>query len=200
MENSIETIWKKGFLHKENLVVPRVNDLYNRKSIHLVDWLKRRLWFNQIMILVFAFFFPVMGYFMQVIWQGAAASLLLFLTAWYNKRQIDRIKTLDQGATSYDYLRLFNRWLDDALSRSVKIFRFSYPLYFLIAVSMVWSTWNEQTGGELSLTAGIIAAMATLVVFYFSDKIYQWDVRLMYGHVFRQLQRTIAEMEKLKQG
>src|SRR5690606_18925527 len=167
MENSIETIWKEGFLHEENLVVPRVNDLYNRKSIHLVDRLKRRLRFNLIMILVFAFLFPVMGYFMQVIWQGAAASVLLFLTAWYNKRQIDRIITLDQGATSFDYLRLFNRWLDDARSRSEKIFRFSYPLSFLIAVCMAWSTWHAQTGGELSFTAGIIAAMTTLMVFDF---------------------------------
>lgn len=200
MENSIETIWKTGFLHKERLVVPRVNDLYNRKSIHLVDRLKRRLRLNLIMIVVLAILFPVMGYFMQVIWQGAAAALLLFLTAGYNKRQIDRIKTLDQGATSFEYLRSFNRWLNDVLSRSVKIARFSYPLYFLIAISIVWSTWNEQTGGELSVAGGIIVAMATLVVFYFSDRIYRWDIRLMYGRVFRKLEETIAEMEKLKQG
>jgi len=86
MENSIETIWKEGFLHEKSLVVPRVNDLYNRKSIHLVDRLKRRLRLNLIMILVLAILFPVIGYFMQVIWQGVAASVLLLLTAWYNKR------------------------------------------------------------------------------------------------------------------
>lgn len=200
MENSIETIWKEGFLQEHRLVTPRVNDLYNRKSIHLVDRMKRRLRLNLILIVVLAVLFPVMGFFMQVIWQGVAASILLFLTAGYNKRQIDRIKTLDQGATSFDYLQSFERWLKDVLSRSVKIARFSYPLYFLIAISTVWSAWNEQTGGELTVAGGIIVAMATLVVFYFSDRIYQWDVRLMYGRVFRKLERTIAEMEKLKQG
>ena len=200
MENSIETIWKEGFLHEERLVVPRVNDLYNRKSIHLVDRLKKRLRLNLILIVVLAILFPVMGYFMQEIWQGIAASVLLFLTAGYNKRQIDRIKTLDQGATSFDYLRSFDRWLKDVISRSVKIARFSYPLYFLIAISIVWSVWSEQTGAELTVAGGIIVAMVTLVVFYFSDRIYQWDVRLMYGRVFRKLERTIAEMEKLKQG
>jgi len=200
MENSIETIWKQGFLHEERLVVPRVNDLYNRKSIHLVDRLKGRLRLNLTIILILAVLFPVMGFLLQVIWQGVAASVLLFLTAWYNKRQIDHIKTLDQGATSFDYLRSLDRWLNDVLSRSVKIARFSYPLYFLIAVSIVWSAWKEQTGGELSVAAGIIVGMATLVVFYFSDRIYRWDVRLMYGRVFRKLEETIAEMEKLKQG
>src|SRR5690606_11683195 len=102
MENSIETIWKQGFLHEERLVVPRVNDLYNRKSIHLVDRLKGRLRLNLTIILILAVLFPVMGFLLQVIWQGVAASVLLFLTAWYNKRQIDHIKTLDQGATSFD--------------------------------------------------------------------------------------------------
>src|SRR5690606_37992840 len=109
-----------------------------------------------------AILFPVMGYFMQEIWQGIAASVLLFLTAGYNKRQIDRIKTLDQGATSFDYLRSFDRWLKDVISRSVKIARFSYPLYFLIAISIVWSVWSEQTGAELTVAGGIIVAMVTL--------------------------------------
>jgi hypothetical protein len=35
-------------------------------------------------------------------------------------------------------------------------------------------------------------------MFYFSDKIYRWDVRLMYGRVFDKLEETIAEMEELK--
>lgn len=51
----------------------------------------------------------------------------------------------------------------------------------------------------MPLVAGIIVAAATLAVFFFSDKIYRWDVRLMYGRVFSKLERTIAEMETLKQ-
>lgn len=200
MKNSIEDIWKEGFLHEKSLVVPQVNDLYSRKSIYLVDRMKRRLRANLVVIVIMAILLPIIYYFMYVIWQGVAASILLLLTAWYNKRQIDSIKTLDQGATSFDYLQSFDRWLKDVLSRSVKVARFSYPLYFLIAISTVRSAWNKQEGGDMSLVTDIIVAVATLVVFYFSDKIYQWDIRLMYGRVFRKLERTIAEMEKLKQG
>ncbi len=200
MKNSIEAIWKEGFLQENSLVVPRVNDLYTRKSIHLVDRIKKRFRVNQVVIVIMAILLPVICYFMQVIWQGVAASILLFLTAGYNKRQIDRIKTLDQGATSFDYLRSFDQWLKDVLLRSVKVARFSYPLYLLIAISIVWSTWNKQAGAGMSFVGGIMVAVATLVVFYFSDKIYQWDIRLMYGRVFRKLERTIAEMEKLKEG
>jgi hypothetical protein len=54
--------------------------------------------------------------------------------------------------------------------------------------------------GSVPLFVWIIAGVATLLMLYFSDRIYRWDVRLMYGHVFQKLEETIAEMEKLKEG
>jgi len=95
-----------------------------------------------------------------------------------------------------------------------KILRFTYPLYFLIAMSTIWSAWNkgELTSkmyqkfpdvifiGSVPLFAWIIAGVATLLMFYFSGRIYRWDVGLIYGRVFRKLEETIAEMEELKQG
>ena len=215
MENSIEAIWKEGFLSETSLVVPKINDLYNQKSKHLVDKMKRMFRVNFIVIIIMAIVFPIIHYFLDAIWQGTAASVLLLLTAWYNKRQLHGIKTLDQGATSLDYLRSFDRWLKDVLARTEKIVRFYYPLCFLIAISTVWSAWNKQDElilkthqkfpdmifiGNIPLFVLIIVGMTTLLMFYFSDKIYKWDVRLMYGDVFGKLEGTIAEMEKLKQG
>ena len=37
MEKSIETIWKQGFLKSDALVAPKLNDLYNQKSTHIID-------------------------------------------------------------------------------------------------------------------------------------------------------------------
>ena len=53
--------------------------------------------------------------------------------------------------------------------------------------------------GSVPLFAWIIAGVATLLMLYFSGRIYRWDVRLMYGRVFDKLEETIAEMEMLKQ-
>jgi hypothetical protein len=39
----------------------------------------------------------------------------------------------------------------------------------------------------------------TPLMLYFSDKIYKWDVGLMYGRVFDNLEEAIADREKLKQ-
>ena len=214
MEKSIEEIWKEGFLNEKSLVAPKINDLYNQKSKELVDKMKRMYRINLIALVGMSIIIPIMYYLLDVIWQGVAASILLLLTAWYSKRQKRSIKTLDHGATSLDYLKSLDRWLKDALSKNAKILRFSYPLYFLIAMSTIWSAWNkgELTSkmyqkfpdvifiGSVPLFALIIAGVATLLMFYFSDRIYRWDVRLMYGRVFDKLEETIAEMEKLKQG
>ena len=214
MKNSIEAIWKEGFLNEKSLVAPKINDLYNQKSKHLVDKMIRMFRVSLTIIVVTAIIFPVIYYFLDAIWQGAAASVLLLLTAWYNKRQINSIKTLDQGATSLDYLKSLDRWLKDVLLKSEKIARFSYPLYLLIAMSTIWSAWNKQGLTlkihqkfpdlifieDIPLFALIIAGVTVLLMFCFSVKIYKWEVRLMYGRVFDKLEETIAEMEKLKQG
>jgi hypothetical protein len=200
-------------LNETSLVAPKINDLYNRKSKHMVDKIKRMFRINVIAIIIVSIVFPIIHYFLDALWQGTAASLLLLLTAWYSIRQMHSLKTLDQGVTSFDYLTSFNRWLKDVLSRSEKVVRFSYPLYFMIAISTIWSAWNkgELTSkmyqkypdvifiGAVPLFAWIIAGVATLLMFYFSGRIYRWDVRLIYGRVFDKLEETIAEMEKLKQ-
>ena len=147
MKNSIETIWKEGFLNEKSLVVPKINDLYNQKSKHLVDKMKRMFRINLIIIIILSIVIPIVYYFLDVIWQGGAASVLILLTAWYGKLQMHGLKTLDQGATSLDYLKSFDRWLKDVFSKSEKIARYYYTLCFLIAISTMGSAWNK---GELT--------------------------------------------------
>lgn len=214
MKKSIEEIWKEGFLNEKSLVAPKINDLYNQKSIYVVDKLKRMFRVNLIVLVIMSIVLPIIQYFVDAFWQGVAASILLLLTAWYSKRKMHNLNTLDQGATSLDYLKSFDRRLKDVLSRSEKIVRFSYPLYFLIAMSSMWSAWNKGPItskmyqkypdvifiGSVPLFVWIIAGVATLLMLYFSGRIYRWDVRLMYGRVFDKLEETIAEMQKLKQG
>lgn len=212
MEKSIEAIWKEGFLNEKSLIAPKINDLYNQKSMHMADRMIRMFRINLTIIVIIAVVIPVLYYFLDALLQGLAASVLLLFTAWYNKRQIDSVKTLDQGVTSLDYLRSLEQWLKDVLSRGEIIARFSYPLYIVIAISTIWSAWNKQgvtmkiqqkfpdfiPANNLDLAAIAIAGILTLLMFWFSVKIYKWEVRVMYGRVFRKLEETIAEMEQLK--
>lgn len=213
MKNSIEVIWKEGFLNEKSLVAPKINDLYNQKSKDLVDKIQRMYKINIIAIVIMAIVFPIMYYLLGIIWEGVAIFILMLLTLWYSKREWRSFGELDRGATSLDYLKSFDRRIKNVLSRGERVLRFTYPLYFLIAISVMWSVWDKGPItskmyqkypdvifiGSVPLFAVIIAAVATLLMLYFSDKIYKWDVRLMYGRVFDKLEQTIAEMEKLKQ-
>jgi hypothetical protein len=214
MKNSIEEIWKEGFLNEKSLVAPKINDLYNQKSKHVVDKVKRRFRVNLIVLVIMSIVLPITQYFVDAFWQGVASSVLLLLTAWYSNRKMHNLNTLDQGATSLDYLKSFDRRLKDVFSRSEKIVRFAYPLYFLISMSTMWSAWSKGPItskmyqkypdvifiGRVPLFVWIITVVATLLILYFSGRLYRWDVRLMYGRVFDKLEETIAEMEKLKEG
>lgn len=214
MKSSIEVIWKEGFLNEKSLVAPKINDLYNQKSKDLVDKIQRTYRINLIALVIMSIVIPIIDYFMDFIWQGVATSILMLLTVWYSIRQKGTIKTLDHGATSLDYLKSFDRLLKDALLRGEKVLRFTYPLYFVIGISVMWSAWDKgpltskmyqkypdvMFIGSVPLFAWIIAGVTTLLMFYFSGRIYRWDVGLVYGRVFRKLEETIAEMEELKQG
>jgi hypothetical protein len=211
MEDSIESIWTKGFLHENSLVAPKINDLYNQKSKHVVDRVKRMFRINQRMIVAMSIILPVIHYFVDALWQGLAASVLLLLTGWYNHRVLIGIKTLDTGATSLDYLKSFDRWLTDVLLKTKRIVRFSYPLYVLISISTIWSAWSKQgvtlkihqkfpdllPPEHLPIIALVLAGGLALLMFCFSTKIYQWEMRLTYGRVFDKVKDTIAEMETL---
>jgi hypothetical protein len=214
MKNSIEVIWKEGFLNEKSLVAPKINDLYSQKSKDLVDKIERMYKINTIAIIIMAIVFPIIDFFMDIVWQGVATSILFILVLWYSKRKRLSFKALDYGATSLDYLKSFDRRIKDSLSRSEKVLRFIYPLTFLIAMSIIWSAWDKGPItskmyqkypdvifiGSVPLFAWIIAGVATLLMFYFSRRIYRWDVGLVYGRIFRKLEETIAEMEMLKQG
>ena len=213
MDNSIEVIWKEGFLNEKSLVAPKINDLYNQRSRHLVDKMKRMYRINLIALVILAIVIPIWYYFLDIIWQGVAISILMLFTGWYSIRQKRNIKTLDHGATSLDYLKSFDRLLKDALLKGEKVLRFTYPLYFLIAISVMWSAWNKGALtskmyqkypdvifiGSVPLFVWIIVGVAALLMLYFSGRIYRWDVGLIYGRIFRKLEETIAEMEQLKQ-
>ena len=71
MEKSIENIWKEGFLKSDALVAPKINNLYNQKSIHIIDKFKRMFKINLIAIVAFSFIFLIVSFFVGIPLMGA---------------------------------------------------------------------------------------------------------------------------------
>nr|WP_294795115.1 hypothetical protein [uncultured Mucilaginibacter sp.] len=210
MENSIEHIWKQGFLNESSLVAPQVNDLYNRKSINVVERIKQRMKQQKTVSLIIILSTPVIFYFLGAFWYGLAFTVSAFIISRYMKGQLNSIRTLDHGATSYDYLKSFNDCLKDNFRKTEKIVRFSLPLYVLIGLSGTWASWNKlgiltilqqrHPTVNVELYALLYLATGMLVAILFPVKLYRWEVRMTYGRLLDKLKQTIAEMEKLKQG
>ena len=213
MGKRIESIWKESFSEGEIKDIHQRGNPYNQKSRHLVDKLRRMFRYNLIAVVAMALVFWTVHFFIDAIWQGTSATVLLLGLAWYSERQMRKVYTLDPSLSSYEYLKSFDHYLKAALSKNLLVIRFFYSLIFLTAMSTIWFAGDNQIIlkhrvmekfpdsvfiGNVPLTGIVIVGLMTLLIAYLSDKIYKWDVELIYGQIFKKLRKIIAEMEELK--
>lgn len=217
MEKSIESIWKEGFLNKDALVAPKIMDLYNKKSIHIIDKFKRMFKINLIAIVVFSSVFLVVSFFMGIPLMGIIFFATLSVLVVVNKRLLNDLEKIDKGDSSYHYLKAFNDWIKEQVSINERGSRFLYPIIFL---SFVIGFWFKDAKGmilgerlvnkllnsypEMYLIqgvplVGIIAVLIVVIILaLLGGIIYRWDLNIVYGRVFRKLKELLTDMEELK--
>ncbi len=217
MEKSIEDIWKEGFLKSDALVAPKINDLYNQKSIHIIDKFKRMFRINLIAIVAFSFIFLIITYFNGMLITGIIFFVVLTVLVIINKRLLNDLEKIDKGASSYQYLKTFNDWIKKQISINKRFSRFMYPIIFL---SMILGLWfidaegiplGERLVGEvlygfpdiyliqgIPLIAIIVIFLIVGLLVLFGGRIYQWDLNIVYGRVFKKLEELMADIEELK--
>ena len=211
MEKSIESIWKDGFLEKDALVAPKINELYKQQSIHIIDKIKRMMKMNLYAIFGFAVINSGIYVALGTPITGIVIFFLLMGVCWVSIKQAKTLKNIDSNLSSYDYIMTFRTWLNLAISNNSKVMRFIYPLAFLAALmpiihalKTVKVTQEAITQSSLHLMYGIPTVMWLIAIaiagamFVYGDKIYKWDVSLVYSRVFQKLDELIADMEELK--
>ncbi|KXX71311.1 hypothetical protein [Flammeovirga sp. SJP92] len=208
MEKSIESIWKKGFINQEALVAPKINALYEKKSINFVDKFIRDFKINLWAIGVFAFGPLFLGLVGNVLGLGMILSLSLWYLVYYGQKKLKVLKGLEKTNTSYDYIKQFDGWLKNTINGYTKIYRFVYPLVLIISTLCVWETFLKQEiinhYDSASLIWGIpkmgliMVAIGAVLLSVFARKIYYFDMNLVYGSQFKKLREMIAEMEELR--
>ncbi|MGY6649846.1 hypothetical protein [Wenyingzhuangia sp. IMCC45574] len=209
---SIEDIWKEGFVKENDLVAPKINNLYNQKSKGAVDKFFQIGKINIIGIIVAAIVVLIGSYFMETLVAGGLIFALLLWFAYYSKKQADILKKLDKGMNSYDYIKTVNEWVRESTIKYVKIYRFFYPLFFIIFFPGVWYSKygkivtekflrkfpNTDTFLNVPSFNYIILAVVVLLLIVFAKKIFQLDVTLVYGRVLKKLETLEKDMEKLR--
>jgi len=217
MEKSIETIWKEGFLKSDALVPPKLNNLYNQKSKHIIDKFKRMFKINLIAIVVSSFIVLVASIMVEIPYMGVALFFILNGLVIINKKLLNTLGKIDKSVCSYQYLKAFDNWMKEQISVNTRISRYFYPLIFL---SIILGFWFGSFGGNIPGEAlvnelvinypdiylvngipligilGVILVASLLAIF--GGRIYKWDVNLVYGGVFRKLNEIIADIEELR--
>jgi hypothetical protein len=217
MEKSIETIWNEGFLKSDALVAPKINNLYNQKSKHVIDKFKRMFKINLIAIVVFAFAILVATTYNGLPIIGVTWFLILIGLVVVNKKLTSSLEKIDYHDNSYNYLTSFNKWLQDQLAINRKMARLYYPLFFLSIGVGFWCVdaqgvpLGEKLVGEVLygfpdtyLVNGVpligiaLALIVAGLLALFGGRIYNLDVKIIYGRMFQKIEELITDLEELK--
>lgn len=202
MQPSIEHIWKEGFLKEDALVAPKINDLYNQKSIHIVDSFKRRFRINLIAVAIGALAVGIGFGLAGVPILATCMFLMLAMIAYIGRRELDKLEDLELGASSYEYLQTFNTWLNDMISLFTTVYRFWYPSFILIfGLAMIVATadqgWQVVKETEVMLTMLPMGLLA-IVMSLFTKQIFAWDMKTIYGGLMTKLEELLADFEELQ--
>ncbi|MCB0749252.1 MAG: hypothetical protein KDC90_17450 [Ignavibacteriae bacterium] len=212
MEKSIEAIWKEGFLKNNELVVPKINDLYNQKSQNAVDKLMKIGKLNLQAISVSAVIILIISIFAGLPYMGISLFILLSWVVFYGKRKAKAIKEIDKSLSSYQYLKDIDSWIKDVVAGYTKMYRILYPAIFLIFTFGLWmSKYRNELFDEMILKSPdqflifgfpgiwvigvlVFAALISLL----AAPIYKFDLNLVYGRVFKKLNELLTDMEELR--
>tara|TARA_R110002126_G_C10451250_1_gene499614 strand:+ start:68 stop:724 length:657 start_codon:yes stop_codon:yes gene_type:complete len=217
MEKSIENIWKEGFLESDALVAPKINNLYNQKSIHIIDKFKRMFKINLIAIVAFSFAFLIVSFFVGIPIMGVIFFITLSVLVIINKKLLNDLEKIDLGVSSYQYLKVFNQWINKQVAINKKISKFLYPIIF---ISMILGFWHKDAEGMpmgerlvgeilygfpdtylifgIPLIGIVIVVLILGLLFLFGGRIYKWDLNIIYGSVFKKIDELMIDIESLR--
>jgi hypothetical protein len=210
MEKSIETIWKEGFLEDDALIAPTLNNLYSKKSSHIIDKFKKMFKINLVAIVASSFIVLVMSFIAQIPVMGVMFFIILIAIVIVNKKLLKSLEKIDKNRSSYEYLRAFDDWMKAQLTVNRKLARYYYPLFFL---SVVLGFYFSPEGlindilnnpNEIYMFNGVPVFWLTGILFIafllglFGPRIYNLDVKIVYGRVYNKLDELMADIEELR--
>ena len=213
MEESIENIWKKGFVDEASSI-PRIDNLNSLKSIYFMDKLKRRYRVNVLILMLtaimvlFAFILggvPFIGLFMFT---------LFAVLALLGKIEINKLDRLDKGSSNFEYVKSIDDWLKNLLAKFALVYRIWVPLLFIgfslailrtnLFVPFIGETLLERLVDSSSkavfmgLPFGGLMIILTLAIIlsYFSGFLFKKEIKSIYGDLIGKLDELLVDFDQ----
>ncbi|MDT0553901.1 hypothetical protein [Urechidicola vernalis] len=217
MEKSIESIWKDGFLQNEALVAPKLNDLYNKKSIDIVEKFRKMYKINIIGIALFACVLLPIATISKLPYMGILMFVLFVTLISFAIRFKRKLHAITKNANSYEYLKSFESWTKEMTTFNSKFSTYLYPYVFISMVIGFWFgsfgedipgndfvTWLLESYPNMFLVGGvpivlwIILSVIILLLAFFGGRIGEWDLKIGYGRILKRLDTLLSDMEELR--
>lgn len=205
MNKSIENIWKEGFA-KEELTVPRINALYNQKSIGIVDKIIHQFKKELIMLLLIGAFVFLFNIFLDndnaVLW-GAISSIPCLFWFILGRKQLKSIIAVDYNANSYEYLISIRKKLDRIKRFNKTLAITSVPVMLFPMIVYTYYNQKGKTIGEIFGVDGLewstgyiflIIPILTLVAMIIGHLLFEKNA----NHRKSGINSLILEMEELR--
>ncbi len=200
MENSIETIWTKGFLKEEALVAPRVNNLYHKKSSLLIEKLKSTYRTDNKSIIPLAILavvgFGIAGHLLTGLYVMGLMAGMFFL----NRKKLASLEKISIETSSYEYLLEYREMFLKLKSFYTRLLGFGLPVAGIAGYFLFF--WNTPLLHDF-LQLGIINILAILLGLAFllsaiGVMAYRLSLKLIYGRFIQKLEEMITDMEELR--
>lgn len=217
MKKSFESIWTEGFIDEKSLMAPQINNLYNRKSLDVIESYKlmfkrniKGLFFGSIIMLLVSFLVGLK-------YMGIPMFFMLNAMVLVDKRLLVRLNKIDNKDSCYDYLLMLKKWILLKTEANIVMARILYPVVFISLLLGFWFMNIEgQNLGELVIqrlleifpdlslifgfpTIGIIIILlivASLIIL--AKRLYTYDIKVVYGRVLAKIDELIKEIEELR--
>lgn len=209
MEKTIETIWKEGFLKPDALVAPKLNNLYDQKSKHIIDKFKRMFKINLIAIVIGSLIVLAVSFMVGIPVMGVMLFFIANTIVIINGKLQKGLLKIDLNVSCYQYIKTFDNWMNEQLAVNSRMAKFYYPLIFLSLVLGFWFSdnikWIIEQPNQIYFVNGIPVfwLLGVLIVsgilFYFGGRIYKWDLNIVYGRILNKLDEMLSDMDKLRE-
>ena len=203
MEQSIEQLWRKGFLEKETLEAPVIHNLYSRKSQLVTDKIFRTFKTNNYLLIPFALLLgTALGYYGH--WLLGVYSTVIFTILFsLNRKKMGELERLDIKSDTYHYLLEFKQQSDNIIRYYTRLLAFGTPI-------VVWPTYwvffsNDpkmiEAASEAPLWVSVFFVLfITLLLSGVGVGAYRLELKMMYGKYYHRIDEMIRDMEELRKG
>jgi hypothetical protein len=203
MEKSIEQIWKGGFMNNKELTAPKINALYNQKSINLVDRLinnmKTELFTVIILGFVMAIFSMIAGN--HIIW---GILILLINSVWYiiSKKQLKDLNETQFNSNCYEYLIEISKKIKKIARINKRNTILSVPLTLIPILVYTYYNNQDKTLGQI-LGIDIDLSKSYLFILIPIAMLIAYGLYIIYlkfnNRIENKIKSLIIDMEELRE-